>query len=216
MIEAALREDFIIKDEEALRSHFPARHPLAVQKSRPTLDKHSIAFIERSPFLCLGTQTKEGQGDVSPRGDPPGFVKILDEKTLLIPDRPGNNRLDTLSNILNNPSVGLLFLIPGLDDTMRVNGKAQITTDPELLAPLAIKGRTPTVAILVTVEEVFIHCAKAFRRSKLWDPASHQERGTLPSIAQIILDQTAQMPEDPKEMAKIDADLEEEYKKTLY
>ncbi|MEM8797151.1 MAG: pyridoxamine 5'-phosphate oxidase family protein [Pseudomonadota bacterium] len=213
---AIIREDHIIRDEAALRARFPDCHPLAALKSQPTLDKHSIAFIERSPFLCLGTQTKEGQGDVSPRGDPPGFVKILDERTLLIPDRPGNNRLDTLSNIINNPSVGLLFLIPGFDDTMRVNGTAQITTDPELLETLSIKERVPTVAIVVTVEEVFIHCAKAFRRSKLWDPASHQERGALPSIAQIILDQTAQMPEDPKEMAKIDADIEEEYKKTLY
>jgi len=216
MSKSNIRDEYLVTDEDDLRSRFPQMHPLSGDKCRPTLDKYSIAFIERSPFLCLGSQTKDGQGDVSLRGDPPGFVKVLDEKTLMIPDRPGNNRLDTLSNLLANPNVGLLFMIPGFDETMRVNGKARITTDPELLSMMKIKGREPLVGILVDVEEVFIHCAKAFRRSKLWDPSEHQDRGELPSIAQIILDQTSQLPEDPKDMEKIDADIEEEYKTTLY
>ena len=211
-----IRKEFIITDEDDLRSRFPQRHPLAVEKCRATLDEHTIGFIKRSPFICLGSQTKGGQGDVSPRGDPPGFVKVLDEKTLIIPDRPGNNRLDTMSNLLANPNIGLLFIIPGFDETIRVNGTAQITTDPELLSLMAVKGRDPLMGILVHVEEVFIHCAKAFRRSKLWDPSEHQDRSELPSIAQIILDQTSQLPEDPREMAEIDAGIEEEYKTTLY
>lgn len=211
-----IRQEFIIEDEEALRSHFPQTHPLAVEKCRAAFDKYSIDFIERSPFLCLGTQTKDGQGDVSSRGDPRGFVKVLNEKILLIPDRPGNNRLDTLTNLLANPSVGLLFMIPGFAETLRINGTARISTDPEFLATMAIKDKKPLVGILVSIDEVFIHCAKAFRRSKLWDPSEHQDRSELPSIAQIILDQTSQLPEDPKDMRKIDADIEEEYKTTLY
>lgn len=211
-----IRQEYIIEDEAALRAHFPPCHSLAAAKSRPSLDKHSIAFIERSPFVCLGTQTKTGQGDVSPRGDPPGFVKILDNKTLLIPDRPGNNRLDTLANLLSNPSLGLLFLIPGFDETLRVNGKARLTNDPELLAKMAVKARKPRIAILVEIEEVFLHCAKAFRRADLWNPSAYRDRRELPSIAQIILDQTGQLPENPKDMEKIDADLEVEYKKEMY
>jgi uncharacterized protein len=153
---------------------------------------------------------------VSPRGDPPGFVKVLDVKTLLIPDRPGNNRLDTLSNIVANPKVGLLFMIPGFDDTMRVNGSARVSRDPALFSQLSVEGKTPTVAIVVTVQEVFIHCAKAFRRSKLWDPNHHQDRSQMPSLLKIILDQTTGAPKDPEEMKKIDEGLEVEYQKTMY
>ena len=122
-----LKPEFLVKDQEDLRSLFPATHAIAVEKCQDRLDKHAIAFVARSPFLCIGTQSPNGSADVSPRGDSCGFVKILDDKTLLIPDRPGNNRLDTQTNNLANPAVGLLFMIPGFDDTMRVNGKAKIT-----------------------------------------------------------------------------------------
>ena len=125
-----LKPEFLIGNEEELRSLFPPTHPIAVEKCQNRLDKHARDFLARSPFLCIGTQSPEGMADVSPRGDPRGFVKILDEKTLLIPDRPGNSRLDTQINILGNPAVGLLFMIPGYDDTMRVNGQARITRDP--------------------------------------------------------------------------------------
>ncbi len=214
--EIQLNPAFLVGDENQLRSQFPATHAVAIQKCQDHLDQHARDFVARSPFMCLGTQSPEGRADVSPRGDPRGFVKILDAKTLLIPDRPGNNRLDSLSNILGNPTVGLLFMIPGFDDTMRVNGKAKITRDPALLAQLLVEGRAPKVAIVVTVEEVFIHCAKAFRRSKLWDQSSQQNRSEMPSLLKIILDQTTGAPKDPEEMKKIDAGLEAEYQKTMY
>lgn len=214
--ETHLKPEFLVKDEEDLRSMFPATHPLAVKKCQNHLDKHAIDFVARSPFLCIGTQTPDGLADVSPRGDPCGFVKVLDDKTLLIPDRPGNNRLDTQSNILANPAVGLLFMIPGFDDTMRVNGTAKISRDPDLLALLAVNDRMPTVAIVVTIKEVFIHCAKAFRRAKLWDPGQRQDRSQMPSLLKIILDQTTGAPDDPEEMIKIDAGLEVSYQNSMY
>ncbi|MEP0521865.1 MAG: pyridoxamine 5'-phosphate oxidase family protein [Hyphomicrobiales bacterium] len=211
-----LKSEFFIQNEEALRALFPATHAIAVEKCQNHLDQHARDFIARSPFLCIGTQSSGGLGDVSPRGDPCGFVKILDDKTLLIPDRPGNNRLDTQSNILANSAVGLLFMVPGFDDTLRVNGNAQLTRDPDLLALMAVKDRAPTIAIAVTVEEVFLHCAKAFRRSKLWDPKQHQDRSDMPSLVKMVLDQTSGAPDNLEEMKKLDADLEAEYQKTMY
>lgn len=214
--QAQIKPEFLVEGVEALRGLFPATHPIAVQKSLDHLDRHAMDFVARAPFLCIGTQSANGSADVSPRGDPCGFVKILDDKTLLIPDRPGNNRLDTLANILANPVVGLMFMIPGFDETMRVNGRAKITRDPEFLALTAVQERVPTVAIVVRVEEVFIHCAKAFRRSKLWDPAQRQDRSEMPSLLKIILDQTTGAPDDPAEMAKIDAGLEVDYQRSMY
>jgi len=213
---AKLNPEYLIKDEAELRSLFSATHPIAIEKCQSHLDRHAREFIARAPFLCIGTQSSDGTADVSPRGDPCGFVKVLDDKTLLIPDRPGNNRLDTQSNILANPVVGLLFIVPGFDDTLRINGTAQITRDPDLLAMMAVQGRMPAVAIAVTVAEVFMHCAKAFRRSKLWDPTQLQDRKEMPSLVNIVLDQTTGAPEDPAEMDKLDADLEDEYRRTMY
>ncbi|MFM2389502.1 MAG: hypothetical protein RLZZ437_1057 [Pseudomonadota bacterium] len=212
----ALNPDYLIPDEAALRALFPPTHPIATVKCLDHLDKHALAFVARSPFLCIGTQSPLGTADVSPRGDPCGFVKVLDDKTLLIPDRPGNNRLDTLSNVIANPVVGLLFIIPGFDDTLRVNGTAQITRDPALLAPLAVNDRTPTLAIVVHVREVFLHCAKAFRRSKLWDPAQRQDRTAMPSLVTMILDQTSVAPTDPEEIRKNDDALEQDYQQSMY
>lgn len=214
--ELTLKPEFLVKDEAELRALFPATHALAVTKCLDHIDTHARDFVARSPFLCIGTQASNGLADVSPRGDPCGFVKVLDDKTLLIPDRPGNNRLDTQSNILANPAVGLLFMIPGFDDTMRVNGTAKITRDPDFLALLEVKERVPTVAIVVVVAEVFIHCAKAFRRSKLWDPSQLQDRRDMPSLLKIIYDQTTGAPSDPEEMKKIDAGLELDYQKSMY
>lgn len=215
MMDYAVDPDFIIADEQELRSRFPATHDLAIQKFQNTLGRHAQDFIRRSPFLCIGTQNADGRADVSPRGDPPGFVQILDPRTLAIPDRPGNNRLDSLSNIIANPNVGLLFIIPGFDDTLRVNGQARLVTDPALLETMRVNDRIPTVAIVVTVREVFMHCAKAFRRSHLWDPTHHQDRSEMPSLIKIILDETTGAPGEA-EMREIDAGLEEDYKRTLY
>lgn len=216
MGEYKVNPQFAIADEQSLRSLFPAITPLAVQKCQGSLDKHAQAFIRRSPFLCIGTQNLDGKADVSPRGDPAGFVKILDRRTLAIPDRPGNNRLDSLVNILANPSVGLLFIVPGFDDTLRVNGQATLVNDPEILKDMRVNDRIPKLAIVVKVSEVFMHCAKAFRRSQLWNPDHFQDRKEMPSLSKIILDQTTGAPSDDDAMRKIDADLEEEYNKTLY
>lgn len=209
------REDHVVQDEAALRRLYPATHDLAIQKFQTQLGRHAQEFIRRSPFLCVGTQDMAGRADVSPRGDPPGFVRILDPSTLAIPDRPGNNRLDSLSNILANPMVGLLFVIPGFDDTLRVNGRARLTTDPDLMATMVVNDRVPTLAIVVEVREVFMHCAKAFRRSHLWDPAYRQDRKDMPSLIKIILDETTGAPDD-RAMQAIDDGLEEDYKRTLY
>ena len=210
-----INPEFAIRDEQSLRSLFQATHALAALKCQDTLDKHAQGFIARSPFLCLGTQDLDGRADVSPRGDPAGFVRILDQRTLAIPDRPGNNRLDSLVNILANPCVGLLFIIPGFDDTLRVNGRATLVTDPELLETMSVRDRAPNLAIVVKVNEVFMHCAKAFRRSQLWNPDRFQDRGEMPSLMKILLDQTTGVPDDD-EMRRKDDDLEDEYKKTMY
>lgn len=216
MNDLKVNPEFAIRDEQSLRSLFREIPPLALHKCREVLDQHAREFISRSPFLCLGTQDLEGCADVSPRGDPAGFVKVLDQRTLAIPDRPGNNRLDSLTNILANPSVGLLFIVPGFDDTLRVNGKAILSRDPDLLRHMSVRDRIPGLAIVVEVKEVFMHCAKAFRRSGLWDPEQFQDRGDMPSLSQIILDQTTGAPEDEDEMRKIDEQLEKAYRKSLY
>lgn len=216
MKDIPVKPDYVIVDEQALRDLFPATHPLSILKCQTSIDRHAREFIRRSPFLCIGTQSADGKADVSPRGDPAGSVMILDDTTLAIPERPGNNRLDTLANIIANPNVGLLFFIPGFDDTLRVNGQASLVVDPDILASMSVDGRAPRLAIVVRVNEVFIHCAKAFRRSQLWNPDHFQDRSEMPSIAKIILDQTNGAPSDPVEMRKIEDEIEEDYKKTLF
>jgi uncharacterized protein len=206
----------LIRDESALRALFPPTHDIAAVKALPRLDRHASDFIARAPFLCIGTQGPDGQADVSPRGDAPGFVRLLDDQTLAIPDRPGNNRLDTMVNIVGNPSVGLLFMIPGFDDTLRVNGRAVLSRDPDLLALMAVEGRLPRLAIVVTVVEHFLHCAKAFRRSRLWDPVARQDRAGMPSLVQILLDQTTGAPQEPAEIARLEEGLEEAYRTSMY
>ncbi|GAA3865239.1 pyridoxamine 5'-phosphate oxidase family protein [Celeribacter arenosi] len=216
MTDYKINPAFTITDEQSLRSLFGATHDLAIQKFQDKLDKHAMAFISRAPFLCIGTQNTDGKADVSPRGDPVGFVQILDEHTLAIPDRPGNNRLDSLANIIANPNVGLLFIVPGFDDTLRVSGTACVTTDPDLLETMRVNDRLPKLAIVVKVTGVFMHCAKAFRRAHLWDSDYFQDRSQMPSLVKIILDQSTGAPEDPAEQRKLDDDLEDAYKTTLY
>ena len=143
-------------------------------------------FIERSPFVCVATTSPEGGLDVSPRGDPPGFVRVLDDDTLLLPERPGNRIADTLTNLLSDPRIALLFLIPGVGDTFRVNGEAVIVDDPELLALSAVEGKVPRLGILITVREAYTQCAKALIRSDLWNSEHHVDRSELPSAGQIL------------------------------
>ncbi len=152
---------------DALKALLGEPTELVCAKVSDRLNPLTRQFIERAPFLCLATADADGRCDVSPRGDPAGFVRILDEVTLLIPERPGNRLADSLRNILSNPRVGLLFVIPGVTDTFRVNGRATLTTDAALLAPCAVEGKTPKLGILVDIEEAFTHCSKAFLRSNL-------------------------------------------------
>ena len=182
--------DFV-KDVETLRSIIGGEpSELARKKELDALDVHARTFIARSPFLLLGTSSADGRCDVSPKGDAPGFVRVLDDHHLVIPDRPGNKRLDGMRNILENPHVGLIFLVPGNDFTLRVNGTAAITRDPELLGTLQAQGKTPLVAIGVEVEEVFLHCARSFRRGHLWDRETWPGADALPSMPCILYDQT--------------------------
>jgi PPOX class probable FMN-dependent enzyme len=176
-----------ITDETALRAVIGGEpQPVVVSKIADHLNDLTRQFIERAPFVCIATAAADGSCDVSPRGDPAGFVRILDERTLLIPDRPGNRIADSLRNILVNPHVGLLFVIPGVGDTFRVNGRATITDDAGLLAPSAVEGKPPKLGIVVEVEEAYTQCSKALLRSDLWNPDRHIERSDLPSSGAIL------------------------------
>ncbi len=207
-----------VPSQAALREIMGTPMELALKKQLGRLDRHCREFIARSPFLCLGTADVKGRADVSPRGDPAGFVQVLDDHTLIIPDRPGNNRLDTMSNIMENPNVGLLFFIPGFEDTLRVNGRATIVRDPEALQRAAVNGKAPKVAIRVAVDEAFLHCAKALKRSRLWDAGSRVDRKEMPSLAKMIIEQTAPADTPPTEqdVAAGDAFIDEDYRTGLY
>ena len=175
-----------ITDEAELRAIVGSPTDLVVSKISNRLNELTRQFIERSPFLCVATKMPGGGVDVSPRGDPPSFVRILDDRTLLIPDRPGNKLADTLTNLLADPSIGLLFLIPGIGDSFRVNGLGAITDDRELLAPSEVEGSVPRLGILVSIEEAYTQCSKALVRSDLWNPELHLERSELPSSGEIL------------------------------
>lgn len=180
-----------ITSREELRSVYKPVSENAVRKELPALDQHAVSFIQRSPFVLIGTSDGKGHSDVTPKGDRPGFVAVLDNRSIAIPDRPGNNRLDTLENLLVAPAVGLLFLIPGMDETLRVNGTARITVDDAVRAGFEVDGKLPQSVIVVTVEAAYMHCAKAFMRSQLWQPASWPDRKSMPTLGQILRDQLA-------------------------
>jgi uncharacterized protein len=176
------------KSEADLRQCYPPVMERARLKVLRRLDRHCRRFIELSPFLCLGSMGDAG-ADVSPRGDAPGFVHVLDDTTLAIPDWPGNNRLDSLSNIVADPRVGLLFLIPGFDETLRVNGTAEIRTEDALCSRWQVNGKQPRSVLLVSVTEAFLHCGKALIRSRLWDPGARVERAAMPPYGHMMKDQ---------------------------
>jgi uncharacterized protein len=179
----------VVGSEAELRAVVGQPSDLALKKQITALDDHCRAFIARCPFLLLATANAAGQCDVSPKGDAPGFVRVLDDTHLVIPDRPGNKRLDGMRNILENPHVGLIFLVPGRGETLRVNGRATIVRDAAILESLTAMGKRPLLAIGVTVEEVFLHCAKAFKRSRLWQPEAWPAVADLPSAARVFFDQ---------------------------
>jgi PPOX class probable FMN-dependent enzyme len=184
-----------ITDEASLRALHHQPMSRATEKVLRVLDQHCLRIIALSPFCVVATQGPSG-ADISPRGDPPGFVRVLDERTLLLPDRVGNNRLDAMTNLLVNPRIGLLFLVPGMNETLRINGTARITDDARMLLPSAVNNRPPKVGLVIAVEEAFLHCAKALVRSALWDGTRHIDRASLPSYAAMLLDHVAGLTRD--------------------
>lgn len=175
-----------IDDEATLRALIGEPQPVVCTKVADRLDALTRELVIRSPFICIATADALGNCDVSPRGDPPGFVRILDDRTLLIPDRPGNRLADSLTNILVNPRIGIVFVIPGVCDTFRVNGRATLTTDAALLEPCVVEDKPPKLGILVDIEAAYPQCGKAFLRSHLWDPTRFVSRDELPSFGEIL------------------------------
>lgn len=182
------RFNAVIETRDQLRSVLSEPSELVTRKMLPYLDKHCGVFIGRSPFVLIASANANGNVDVSPKGDPPGFVKILDKQTLVIPDRPGNHRADTMENILQNPKVGLIFIIPGKSETLRVSGIATIVRDDVLRESMAIHGKIPKLAIVVEVQEAFFHCSKCMIRSKIWQPEHWPNLDGLPRLAETMVD----------------------------
>jgi len=199
--------EFSIQSLDALRAIYPAPKGTPVKKILNALDQHCRNFIAHSPILMLGSD-----GDVSPRGDDPGFVTVADDNTLIIPDRKGNFRVDSMKNILRNPTIGILFLVPGMEVTLRIRGKAMITVNPEILRPLAINDKEPASAIVVEVEEAFLHCGKALIRADIWNPETRVSAGTFPPPGHMYADHTSASREvlEKRYIEHIEEDLAEE------
>ena len=202
----------VITSEEQLRDIFGWPADRSVNKQLDRLDKHCRMIIERSPFVLFGTSDGT-RCDVSPKGDAPGFVRVLDEKTVAVPDLPGNNRLDTLTNLIANPHVGMIFMVPGMNETLRINGRVTLVRDAELLESMAVGGKLPKLAIVVDVEEVFTHCPKAFVRSSLWDSETWKDRTEIASYAEILRDHVGMVDCD---LDELQTELDERIRTTLH
>lgn len=200
-----------IENLKQLREIYAEPKGRAVTKVFHRLEEESRRFISLCPFVLIATQGPCG-ADVSPKGDQPGFVQVIDDVTVAIPDRPGNNRLDGLGNVLENPAVGLIFLIPGVNETFRINGTGEIRDDADLLARFEVSGKLPKTCLVVTVQEAFMHCAKALMRSRLWDPDARVPRDALPTAAQIMRAQTG----DQTIADETTEEAADRYKKALY
>ena len=181
-----LRPEYELRDVATLRAIFGGTSDVIWGKSSPVLTYPMLRFIKLSPFYCLASYDAEGRTDISPRGDAPGSIECVGGHTLLLPDRPGNRRYDTLRNIFETGRLSLLFMIPGVLDTLRVNGRARVTRDPEIRSRFVVKGRMPEMALVVTVEEAYGHCSKAIRRSKLWTDTYAVDRAQAPSLAEMM------------------------------
>ncbi len=202
-----------ISNEAELREHYRQPSETTARKRIDHLDEHCRAFVDHATFVLVGTASPDGTADVSPKGGPPGFVVVLDDHRLAIPDLAGNNLLDSLTNLLHDDRVGLLFVIPGLEETLRANGKACLTRDPDVLEACAVKGRRPTAAIGVDVSEAFIHCTKAFRRGAMWRPDDWPDRATLPTPGCMLRDHIQL---EGVSGATLDELLEQGYEATLW
>ena len=200
-----------ISNQSELRSAYRQPNERAQQKVLDHLDSHCRDFIALSPFCIISSFGADGVVDTSPRGDPPGFVATPDKRTLLIPDRPGNNQVDSLQNVIVNPQVGLLFIVPGMNETLRVSGKAEIVTDTEVLSPLSVQERPPLSALRVSVEEAFLHCGRSLIRSRLWDPEAQIDRSCYPTYGQVLADQIR-----GADAREIDASEDEANRERLY
>ncbi len=203
----------LVESESQLRALMgdPVAPPV-VEKTLTVLDQHCHAFIGRSPFVLISSSDSEGRMDISPKGDAPGFVKILDDKTLAIPDRPGNQRFDTFWNLFQSPRVGLIFLIPGKRETLRIGGNAQVVQDQELLESMSAKGKVPSLAIVVHVEEAFFHCSKCMIRSRLWQPDQWPSLEGLPTLAETMKDAAS----IPGPVEALEGVIREDEEKRLY
>ncbi|MEX2455174.1 MAG: pyridoxamine 5'-phosphate oxidase family protein [Rhodospirillaceae bacterium] len=201
-----------VSDRTALRKIVGDPTPQIADKELHALDGYFVQFLSLCPFLCISSADAEGNQDVSPRGDPPGFVKALDERTILIPDRKGNRRVDTMRNILENPKVGLVLFVPGVEEVVRINGRAAITDDAAVLAGCEVNGSVPDLGIVVEIDDVFFHCAKAIMRSKLWDPETPIDRADFPSFGQIVRDQR----NPAGDILETETRLQQEYRDRLY
>ena len=196
---------------DALREIYGHAKGRSVNKQMEKLEKHSRRFIELSPFLVMATARPDGLADASPKGDHPGFVQVLDDYTIAIPDRPGNNRLDSMENLLTNPAVGLIFFIPGLTETLRINGTAEIRDDMDLIERFEVNGKLPKTGFVVSVKEAYLHCAKALMRSNLWSPDAQILERPIPTIGQIIKEQSGD-----NSFVESQAEMEASFKKELY
>jgi PPOX class probable FMN-dependent enzyme len=202
---------FLLHSDDELTALYPPVLERSMRKQIDRLDAHSRAFIAACPMVIVGTQGPDA-ADNSPRGDFPGFVQVADDHTLLIPDRRGNNRLDTLHNVLRNPRIGLLFLIPGINEAFRVNGEAALSRDPALLARFEVDGKLPLTVIVVRVKEAYVHCARALVRADLWNPAKHAPRESVPSMGTMLAAHT----QGYVEAAAFDEDAKTRVPQTLY
>ena len=201
-----------INDGQALRAHFGTPLDIAVACEKPQLDKHHRRFIENSPFMCLASAGADGQPAVSPKGDAPGFVKVLDDLTLLIPDRLGNNKVESFQNMVENPKVSLIFFIPGISETLRIHGEVEIVRDTDLLKLGEVGSKLPRAATLVKVTKAYMHCGKAVIRSKLWDAEQHIAPGVIPPFGQVVKDQI----NAPMSAQEVQEKIEHEYQESLY
>ena len=200
-----------IKSVEELVEHYGEPRGHLSEKEKPALSDHCKNFIALSPFCVLSTSAVgDGPADCSPRGDAPGFVHIIDDTTIAIPDRPGNRRTDTFHNIMENPEVAVMFMVPGLNEVLRLNGRARLSTDPELLAKMVAKGKTPLAALVIDVRYVYFHCGKAVIRSELWNGDNHVERKDFPTLGKINQDWYG------VDADEVDAQLAKDYAENLY